>query len=79
LIIVIDLPERLFADHDSPCSVQSGYVVTSKADEYRAKASEAEQLAEQTVDSVIKEKLFKIAQQWRDMAAYEESTGARPP
>jgi hypothetical protein len=46
--------------------------VTSKADEYRAKASEAEQLAEQTRDSVIKEQLFKTAQQWRDMAAYEE-------
>jgi hypothetical protein len=47
-------------------------VATSKADEYRANALEADQLGEQTVDSVIKEKLLKIAQQWRDMAAYEE-------
>jgi hypothetical protein len=47
-------------------------VATNKADEYRAKASEAAQLANETLDSVIKEQLFKIAQQWRDMAAYEE-------
>jgi predicted RNase H-like nuclease len=46
--------------------------VTSRADEYRAKAREAEQLAEQIRDPGIKEQFLKIAQQWRDMAAYEE-------
>ena len=40
---------------------------TSKADEYRAKAQEAEQLAERTTDSVIKEQALRIAEQWRYM------------
>ena len=42
---------------------------TSKADEYRAKAREAEQLAERTNDSVIKEQALKIAERWQYMAA----------
>jgi hypothetical protein len=46
--------------------------VTSKADEYRAKARECEEDAKQTRDSYLKEQFLKIAQQWRDMAAYEE-------
>jgi hypothetical protein len=46
--------------------------VTLKADEYRAKAREAEQFAEQVRDPDIKEQFLKIARQWRDMAAYEE-------
>ena len=35
-------------------------MATSKADEYRAKAREAEQLAQQTRDSDIKEQLQKL-------------------
>jgi hypothetical protein len=47
-------------------------VVTSKADEYRAKARECEEGAEQTRDSFIKEQFLEVAKKWRDMAAYEE-------
>jgi hypothetical protein len=47
-------------------------MATSKADEYRARAREAEQLAEQTPELDIKEQAFKIAKQWLDMAAREE-------
>ena len=50
-------------------------MATSKADEYRAKAREAEQLAERTNDFVIKEQALKIAEQWRYMAAFEEKFG----
>jgi hypothetical protein len=50
-------------------------MATSKADEYRAKAREAEQLAERTNDSVIKEHALKIAEQWRYMAASKKSLG----
>ena len=46
--------------------------MTSKADEYRAKARECEELAEQTCDSFIKEQILDVAKQWRHMAAYEE-------
>jgi hypothetical protein len=49
--------------------------VTPKAEEYRAKARECEEGAEQTRDPYIKEQFLKIAQQWRDMAAYEEKYG----
>ena len=52
-------------------------MATSKADDYRAKAREAERLAEQTTDSVIKEQALKIAEQWRYMADYEEKRGRR--
>jgi hypothetical protein len=52
-------------------------VATNKADEYRAKAREAEQLAEQTTESVIKQQAFKIAEHWRYMADYEEKRGRR--
>jgi hypothetical protein len=51
--------------------------VTLKAEEYRAKARECEALAEQTTDFHIKQQLLKIAQQWRDMAAYEEKKFSR--
>ena len=44
-------------------------MATSKAEEYRTKAREAEQLAEWTNDSVIKEQALKI------MAAFEEKFG----
>ena len=46
--------------------------MTSKAKEYRAKAHESEEIAEQTGDPYIKEQFLKIAKQWRNMAAYEE-------
>jgi hypothetical protein len=46
--------------------------VTLKADEYRAKVRECEELAERTRDSLIKEHLLDVAKQWRQMAAYEE-------
>ena len=46
--------------------------MTSKAEEYRAKARESEEIAEQTGDPYIKEQFLKIAKQWRHMAAYEE-------
>jgi hypothetical protein len=47
-------------------------VVTSKAEEYRAKARECEENAAQTRDPFIKQQFINTAQQWRDMAAYEE-------
>ena len=50
-------------------------MATRKAEDYRAKAREAEQLAEKTVDSTIKEQALKIAEQWRYMAAFEEKFG----
>ena len=46
--------------------------MTSRADEYRAKARECEEGAEQTRDSFIKEQFLEVAKTWRDMAAYEE-------
>jgi hypothetical protein len=46
--------------------------VTTKAEEYRAKARECEERAEQTRDPFIKQQLMEIAQKWRTMAAYEE-------
>ena len=46
--------------------------MTTKADEYRAKAQECEELAEQTRDPFIKEQFLEIAKKWRHMAAYEE-------
>jgi hypothetical protein len=52
-------------------------LATSKADEYRAKAREAKRLAEETPDWEIKEQAFKIAKQWRDMAAHEEKRWRR--
>jgi hypothetical protein len=46
--------------------------VTTKAEEYRAKARECEELAEQTRDPSIKEQFLEVAKKWRHMAAYEE-------
>jgi hypothetical protein len=54
-------------------------MTTSKVDEYRVRASEAEQLAKQTANSVIKEQALKIAEQWRYMANYEEKRGGGRP
>jgi hypothetical protein len=44
----------------------------TKADEYRAKARECEERAEQTRDSFIKQQMLEIAAKWRQMAHYEE-------
>jgi len=49
-------------------------VVTSKPEEYRAKALECEERAEQTRDPFIKQELIEIAEKWRHMAAHLEST-----
>jgi hypothetical protein len=56
----------------SSCSAQTGADLTSKADEYRAKARECEERAEQTRDPFIKQQMMDIAEKWRTMAAYEE-------
>jgi hypothetical protein len=42
------------------------------AEEYRAKARECEERAEQSRDAFIKQQLFEIAQKWRIMAGHEE-------
>ena len=47
-------------------------VVTPKAEEYRAKAQECEEHAEQTRDPFLKQQFIDTAEQWRTMAAYEE-------
>jgi len=44
----------------------------SKSRDYRAKARECEERAEQTRDSFIKEQLIKITQTWRQMADHLE-------
>jgi len=46
--------------------------LASKADEYRAKARECEERAEQTRDPFIKQQLLDIAEKWRTMAAHDE-------
>jgi hypothetical protein len=47
-------------------------MVMSKAEEYRAKALECEERAEQTRDPYIKQRLIEIAERWRHMAAHLE-------
>ena len=42
------------------------------AEEYRAKAHECEERADQTRDSFIKQQLLDIAQKWRQMADHLE-------
>jgi hypothetical protein len=49
--------------------------LTSKEEEYRAKARECEERAEQTRDPFIKQQMIEIAQKWHLMAAYEEKYG----
>jgi hypothetical protein len=51
---------------------QTGADLTSKADEYRAKARVCEERAEQTRDPFIKQQMIEIAQKWHTMAAYED-------
>ena len=48
------------------------WAVTTKAEEYRAKARECEELAEQTRDSFIKEQFLEVAKKWRQMAEHED-------
>jgi hypothetical protein len=59
----------------SSCSVQTGADLTSKSDEYRAKARECEERAAQTRDPFIKQQMIDIAEKWRTMAAYEDKYG----
>ena len=47
-------------------------VVPIGPEEYRAKARECEERAEQTRDPFIKKELLEIAQKWRRMAAHVE-------
>ena len=47
-------------------------LVTSKAEEYRAKALECEERAERTRDPFIKQQLIEVAEKWRHMAAHLE-------
>ena len=49
------------------------WAVTTKAEEYRAKARECEELAEQTRDSFIKEQFLEVAKKWRQMAEHEDN------
>jgi hypothetical protein len=46
--------------------------MTSKAEEYRAKALDCEKRAEQTHDPFIKQQMTEIAQKWRTMATHED-------
>jgi hypothetical protein len=50
----------------------TGADLTSKADEYRAKARECEDMAQGTRDPHIKQQMLVIAEKWRAMAPYED-------
>jgi hypothetical protein len=65
------LLERLFAGYVRHLAY-GATAVTSKPEEYRAKARECEKLAEGTRDAFIKEQLLEVAKAWRNMAAHEE-------
>jgi hypothetical protein len=67
----IKAPERLLAGYVRHVANRAT-VVTPKAEEYRAKARECEECAEQTRDTFFKQQIIDIAEQWRTMAAYEE-------
>ena len=47
----------------------------SKADEYRDKARECEELAQATRDHFIQQQMLEIAEKLRTMAAFEEKFG----
>jgi hypothetical protein len=64
--------ERLFSGYVRHVAYRRGSAVTSKAEEYRAKARECEERAAQMPDSYLKEQMLEIAKKWRNMAAYEE-------
>jgi hypothetical protein len=63
--------ERLFVGYVRHVA-NKATAVTPKAEEYRAKARECEENAAQTRDPFVKQQFINTAQQWRDMAAYEE-------
>ena len=44
----------------------------SKADEYRDKARECEELAQGASNPFIQQQILEIAERWRTMAAFEE-------
>ena len=44
----------------------------SKADEYRDKACECEELAQVARDPLVQQQILEIAEKWRTMAAFEE-------
>ena len=46
--------------------------MTRRAEEFRVKACECEELAERTHDEVTKDQLLAVAQQWRELADQEE-------
>jgi hypothetical protein len=48
--------------------------VISKAEEYRAKARECEERAEQASDSITKQHLIEIAVKWRSLADHAENS-----
>ena len=47
----------------------------SKADEYRDKARECEELAQGARDPFIQQQMLEVAEKWRTMAAFEEKFG----
>ena len=47
-------------------------VAKSKADEYRDKARECEELALVARDPLIQQQILEIAEKWRTMAAFEK-------
>jgi hypothetical protein len=47
-------------------------VAKSKADEYRDKARECEELAQVARDPLVQKQILEIAEKWRTMAAFEE-------
>jgi hypothetical protein len=50
-------------------------VAKSKADEYRAKARECEELAQGVRHPFVQQQMLEIAEKWRTMAAFEEKFG----
>ena len=51
----------------------------SKADEYRDKARECEELAQATRDHFIKQQMLEIAEKWRAWRHSKRRSDARPP
>jgi hypothetical protein len=47
-------------------------VAKSKADEYRDKARECEELAQVAREPLVQQQILEIAEKWRTMAAFEE-------
>lgn len=49
-----------------------------KSEDYRQRATEAEATAGRTVDSAVKQQLLDVAQQWRTLAAWEDTPFRAP-